>query len=387
MDFWEYFGEKPAIYAPDRLAMIEFPMTELFKYCNWLPLPNFFFDRIRDFVREDPKIANARWARPLVEFAQSQFCGAKLYVNELANWSERYHGMKVGVRPKYDHDAQEAYIERRRHAFRTHQRYADSISGGPNQAYFDWRDRRNAAARDAETVLGNFCEYILRHVVRRDDFEITQRHKVLEHMAGELYTRYWKAAIERNTGHAKGAQIICSRKQWREEVASKVPDFLREGAELQRKICRFTDYDFEAIQNFAGDELPQMCAILEASACAKIQTQLNDSLTYLGNFDKSIDMSSQTGAMRDNKIEQSCSILKYRLNITVQDTGDGVIFQQKAANFAGQALETGVTVALSGLVSLINPFAGISMLGSAVSDCGSRIFGSKKQGEKKWEMR
>jgi len=362
MDFWEYFGEKPAIYAPERRAQIDRPMTEIFRYCKWLPLPNFFYNRMREFILTDPKISSSAWSKSLASLAEKKFCGMKIYPDELALWAERYHGKRVGEKPKYDPDAQASYRANRQYR----RSYYGTYPRSPNQPYFDWKERRDEAAQDTLGVLMDFCEYVLRHIVRKDDFKIEQRHKILEHMADELYKKFWSVASGCGSDFTSYKNITCTRQQWNDSISRQMPDYLRQGADIQCKVCKFTAYDFDAIANFAGAELNQMCAILEATAAAKIRSQLKTALGYLDSFNRSVAESAKTGAMRENKIEQTCNILKYRINISVEDTGKGVVFAKKASDMAGQAVGVGLAAAAVGAVVARPPLLGLAALGMAI---------------------
>lgn len=372
MNIWEQFGEKPSIYAPEKGAEIVRPMTRLFERCGWLPLNSCFLNRERSFVASDEKLNKFPWAKSLAHIFERQANGDAVHVNVLADWSECYDKFYVGKNPGYDVDAAEEFneeIEWRKKNRRYGERWRRVPN--PNQSYFDWKNRRDSAARNTEEKIKDIQEYVLRNIVRSEDLNIEQKHFLLEYFARELYKDFWEKVSTGPDGLRPEKTIWCSRKEWCDEVYQKMPAYFREGAEIQKKVCAFTTYDFSAIASAIGPALPQMTTILQATAYQKIDRQLNTAIGYLDTFNESVEHSSRTGAFRENKLEQECNILKYRITIKVNDTGGGVVAREKVSRVVEDATTVGITAAVIGAGVAFPPLIGLAAIGMMIFGCAT----------------
>lgn len=374
--FWKYVGEKPDICAADDLGRLAYPMTALFSYCKWKPLPNFFFSRLTAFVLKDSKLQSKEMYRTLADMAVRRFSGLTVYPEDLARWSERYLKCPLGEKPAYDAKAQEEYRQRRRD-------YGYSYRGGwrtsfysqprsPNAEYFEWMERRESAKDMAMPILDAVAEYLLRHMVHTDDFTIVQRHKVLEHMAGELYKRVWERLSGGSYIPSQQCErsVSCTFAQWQESVYEQMKEYLTNGARIFDRVCAFASYDFDAIKNFAGEELSQMVQILEATARAKIASQLNVALKQLEADNQTMVSGARLGMSRENDYTFSYNILKFKINLHVTDVGKGLLIKRKIASKTRDAAETavgvGLVAAVVGTAVAFPPLLGLGVLGLAI---------------------
>lgn len=367
--FWSYFECKEAIAAPENVARIDLPMTKAFKRCKWLPLPSAFAARMRRFVAADKKLQDDPKYNDLARLAMCELQGIKLDLIDLARWAEKYLGVHVGKMPHYDKAAQERYAEERRarHNGRVmplSYKYRDK----PNREYFAWKERRDSANRTATPKLAEMMEYILRNVVSPEDLTVDHRNIILKHFVGELYKSYWQEIA----GSSCSKEIRCSLDQWRESASIRMEEYLREGAEIQRKICVFSRYDLDALANLVGNEMPQMLYLHEIGAVAKIDNQLQTAIEELKALNGAIEKASKLGAMRENSYERTFNILKYRISVHITDVGKGVVLSQKAKDMACNAAGIGIAAAAVGAVVAFPPLLGLGALSLA-------IFGGSKR--------
>lgn len=370
--FWSYFESKESIAVPENAAHINWPMTMAFKRSKWLPLPSAFVGRMIRFVAANKKLHAEPKYKDLARLAMRELQGMKLDLIDLARWAEKYLGVHVGRMPRYDEAAQDRYLEEREYSKRFNCRRALTPLYGyrenPNRKYFEWKERRDQANRMASPIMGEMKEYILRNVIEPSDLSIDQRNMILKYFVGELYKLYWREI----SGTSFSREIHCSLGQWRESAFVQMEEYLREGAEIQRKICAFSKYDLDAIANLVGEEMPQMLCIHEAAAVAKINSQLETAIEELKALNLSIEKASKLGAMRENSYERTFNILKYRISVHITDVGKGVVLSQKAKDMACNAVGIGIAAAAVGAVVAFPPLLGLGALSLA-------IFGGNKR--------
>ena len=341
--FWRHVGERAYVLTPDAKWGIKHPMIHLFRKNRWLPIRDDMFNRMRNFINTDEKLRRAD-----MNYVELADLACKNLRNDLLGdqrvvLATRSLKEDIGVMPRVDN------VARRR-----------------------WLRRRDELMEKINPYVEVMSEYLLRHVVKAEEFPLEFRHGVLENFGRELFRKYWKAVSGNDNYSSAEKSIYCTLEDWDNYVKVNLLEYIKNAALVMKKICTFTEYDFSAIKNLIGKEYSTLCNLLEAQSATKIKTQLELAIARYQSFKTIVARSVELGAMRECDLEFNCRILMYRIKVHFTDVGRGVVLKEKITDGMFKAAGVGLGAAMLAFPPLF-----------ALGALGMAIFGSLQEPTRK----
>lgn len=261
--FWASVQDRQYLASQDNIYVISYPVLRALDSMGTLPLAENFKSRAKEFTSKNPLFLNRKGGYKL-----SVHIALKMLFDQYYSYQNE-EGLLVDYDAIYHHMVHE-------------------------EAY-------------------DYAEYIARNIVSNGDIPYDKCYNVLERFTRELYIRQTQSLYQ---ARFQGARENSS------ELFRLVEEHLQNMVTLQKKLCRFSEYHFEAFTRLMGEQLKPSCQMLEQLAYCKIRDQYNAVKKEWEMFKHSV-MSIGGGTFRENALSYEGHVLSSSFLITINDSGRG----------------------------------------------------------------
>lgn len=212
-------------------------------------------------------------------------------------------------------------------------------------------------------------------LLKRLNLNFEKRCTVVRHIARATYKSYFaKLAETRLKDHfRKHDQSISynyrvNKNKWDETTSSQLKNNISEAERLMIECLDFSKFDFSYLVDTLGPEMRAVLQSFELSGKTRVSVAAQACRADLENFCKALTQIGVGGAMRQNVMGFSGTLLSANFSATVEDIGKGNIAVAKVKDTLG----TGLGMALGIALLPVLPFAAILTAGSEPDNKGKR---------------